>query len=359
MFTISRALMTVAGLCVAGNAIADVPISIYRYGDFTLDIQVSVDGELVCDEDLVVSKVDFYANATVCEVDLSGAAELHLVGKIKSDDGTGSFDKTYPLIDFAQYSAVLRDPSLDFGERLDQHRDTLLAFDKSLTNWIRLDHPDISEASVEQALGPNVMAVMPSEMKAMITRDLTVSDTSYISPAFVHRPDTAPRWPRLTEAELNGGRPEQDLPKQGSELRDWYDRVLVLYEMLGDGVTTVVWDPKATAGDPAFFWLDEDTREVFPFVYADETPASALDVLLIPYEVNHVRYLTEDDPVWLIEAAKTLGVTELDPMSYYYLVDSSNPNAEISLSFAQKSTMPFFKTVEADIELYLNTWWRR
>jgi hypothetical protein len=356
MWIRTQLLLTVVSLLVAGAAVADTPIIVYRSGLYSLDIQVTVDGELICDEDINVLE-DVGGVTTICNVDLSEASELHVAGSIKSADDTGQFNDTFPLIDFDPFSEMLRDETLDFGARLDQHYENLLAVDPDISNVISVDHTDVTEAAVAQVLGADTMVAMPSEMEALITRHIRFFEDAYISPNSGNRARIPPRWPNLTEIELGNGRPESDLPEFGSALRDWYDRVLVVYEIWDGKQITVVWDPEATATDPAFFWHDGNTHEVSPFLYPDATPISALEVLLIPYETAVFYYLNNKSSTWHREAIRTRDATDLDATSKFHIFASSTPNIEMQLSFAQQSRVPFFRTVKPEIYFFLPTWW--
>ncbi len=352
-------IILIMGIAMATPTLADVPLVIAEDGAYSFEAKVTQGDETLCEIVLEVSDTSKIFEQTGCRINPADRSGISISGSFKGEYASGSFDASYTFFDVSPWTGVLRDPSLDFGTRLDRYRESLLALDADVTSWFRITTRDIPEADIIKAVRQDVGTDLPSELHAFVTRDMIVEDHSYIGPAFqMRRPGGKPSWPSLSEREIGQGVPESALPAKDTELRNWYDRVRVVFENVGDGVAPIVWDPEAGIGQPDFFWLHEEDREATPLLYLDGTPVSALDALLAPLDWAKIwDGQREDRSGWVYRAVATQGVDADDPG--LIIVDTSNPNTVLSFNFDQGSNVPFFKTVEPYLASVNQTWWER
>jgi len=254
---------------------------------FRLSGTIQRNGEIICDIALdyehTLPNYPPQKHETGCNLDLSDLSDVRISGEYEGSHSSGRFDETFRLFDISPWTAILRDESLDFGTRIERYFESIKQVDGLYTDGVTINRIDMPDDAV-RALKAEIGADIPAELEALITHDISFYDDNYIGPAYQRRRSKgAPvAWPTLIELERENGYRENELPQVGSDLRAWYERVRVVYEHIGDGHAPFVWDPAAAQGEAQFFWLEEDTREIFPFEHLDGRPVNALNTLLTP-----------------------------------------------------------------------------
>ena len=359
LIQISKTCFLIAILAMSSNTFAETPFYIAQDGDYSLELSVSGDGETLCETHIEVSSKDSFFNLTDCRLVLTELSSLELVGELKGDEASGSFGASFKIFDISPWTAVLRDQSVEFGTRIEKFKNNLRPIAPDIDDWLKIRRPEISATSVIETIELEIGRKLPRELAALVTHDISVYDHSYIGPAFLKRwPNKTLTWPTLTDREIDGGVPESALPLKGSDKRNQYDRLRVVFENVGDGIAPIVWDPIAVEGEPEYFWLHEDDREITPFLYLDGSPVNAQDALLAPLSWNNdwVEYGPEEGS-WVYNAIKSTGRNPED--INLIVVDKQNQTATLSLSFEQKSAIPLFRSVTPHLTFMNQTWWQR
>jgi len=344
---------------MTSKTFAATPLYIGVDGDYSLNLSISDNEEVLCETYIEASDTKKSFNLTDCQLELAELSSIQVAGKLEGNDASGSFEASFNIFDVSPWTAVLRDDALEFSTRIERFRDKLRQFDPDIDDWFDIRRPEISATSVVESIESEIGRKLPKELMALVTHDIDIHDHSYIGPAFLKRwPNKKLTWPTLTNRELDVGVPESYLPKKGSAERDLYDRVRVVFENVGDGIAPIVWDPAADEGEPAYFWLHEDDREITPFLYLDGDPVDTQDALLAPLDW-HDTWITsgQDGDGWVYDAIKSTGGDPHDPN--LVVIDTKNQTATLALSFEQKSAMPFFRTVDPHLVFINQTWWHR
>ena len=348
-------------LTIASSASAEVRLVVNQDAPYELEIVVTQNDTILCDTSIeVIDDENWLNDGPGCNLNLSEGVPVTFSGQISSERTSGSFEATFIPVDLASWTGVLRDNSIDFGERLDIYEETLLALDSDLAEFgLKIRRQDIPIDQTIMNAEKSAGAALPAELTAFVTRDISLGDHNFTGPAYQTRwPNRPADWPSLAEQERRDGVPENYLPAEGSDLRAWYDRVRVVFLNIGDGHAPIVWDPQAKPNDPSFFWLHEDDREVVPFLYPDGQPVSAQDALLAPFDWTDDSFIMRDeDNGWILAAIKRAGYDPNDPR--VFLFDSSNAQGSFVLSFEQESTLPFFRKVTPYLAFINQSWWPR
>lgn len=338
---------------------ADIPLYTSEYTPFTLEMTVSQDDKVICETRLEGNETQRGPHDTGCAIAPLAPSKVTILGQL-TGRASGRFSMTYTLVDIAPVTGILRDESLDFGTRLDTYYERLLELDPSVSDFhfnIKKHGVDVPKVMANAAQSAGVS--IPPEFEAFATRNVQRGDHSYIGPAqqLFWKPDI-PDWPNLTKQEIQDGVPREYLPQEGTETREWYDRVRVIFVNVGDGHAPIVWDPMAKPDQPAFFWLDEDTRGGDPFLYLDGTPVSALDALLTPLDwTDSWDEMRFDAESWIYRAVKQQGYDPSDES--IILIDTSNTRGRLNVTFNQASKIPLFRKVTPYLSFQAQTWFPR
>ncbi len=342
---------------IASVAEAETPIFVEAIPPYSLELQISQNGQTLCETKIEVTESSSDPVDSNCSLSISNNGTLDISGRITGDAISGRFSNTLKTFDMAPFTRVLRDRTVDFGDRIDAYHAGILARVPDINDKFRLRRIELpGDLSVDQILNDaanSAGASIPQEMGAFVDRRVILDNDDYIGPMNQRSKGTQPfDWPSLSEHLIYETLEPDHLPDPGTELRAWYDRVRVVFFYLSGDHSMIVWDPRAPEGSASFYSVSMDNySRPEGFLYPDGTPVSAEDALLSPL-------VPTDWQNWFDEY---LDAAEIDPENPEHLIfDSSAYHGRFVIQFmGNSSRFNVFRTVKPAMHFQSQTWWRR
>lgn len=344
-------LCTVALMVSTSTSSAETPLTTFVSREMAFDGRLERNGATICE--ISVSQPDQFwtRTGTGCRVDLSDPTPIRIFGDLKGHV-SGRVDRSFQPFDLAPWTHMIHESSLPFDERIERHWQSVKDLYGPVPDWeAELYGNDIKKKFLRDNDWMNARWLWGVDQSAFASN---AADRNH---AALDALNTQP----LTQYMLNNGWTEgasimPRIPSKGTDERAFYDRVLFLHDIEGDGYDLVVWDPAANADEPSFLRLEADDHRRVPYVHFDGRRFEINDLLQGAFTgAWNYGYLSEEDAKpWMQTAAQSAGFDPKNPDVFF--ADSSNPNGILTLTFEQGRTIPLMRTAIPELRFSGEVW---
>lgn len=188
---------------------------------------------------------------------------LRLRGTLSGNKGNSvAFDETWCLLDMAPYTEMLYRPGLGLMERIQKLNERLTALmhesDHDYINPIRLERQPAPVEADLQAVEARYDVQLPAVLRSLMEYTIEIDDSYFVKPAGLKSVEETllTDWGYREDGE-------HSIAYLPEALRKRYQRSLVVFVEVGDGMGALAWDPLAAMpGEPSNIWVDQHSAGV-------------------------------------------------------------------------------------------------